>query len=64
VPAKVGRAAGVVGERLEIGNKDCLIVLILEAQPAAQGAGEVAQVERARGTIPSEDYLALRRSWS
>ena len=71
LPASVDRTASVIGECLEIGNEDGLVVLVLERQAGAQGASEVAEVEWARRTIPGEYHLALRggrcpsvgRSW-
>jgi hypothetical protein len=36
MPASGNRPAGVIGECLEIGNEDGLIVLVLERQAGAQ----------------------------
>ena len=59
LPASVHRTAGVIGECLEIGNEDGLIVLVLECQTGSERAGEVAEVQRAGRTIPGEYHLTV-----
>jgi hypothetical protein len=58
--ANVDRTAGVIGECLEIGNEDGLIVLVLECQAGLERTGEVPEVQRAGRTIPREYHLTVR----
>jgi hypothetical protein len=51
----VRRSSGVVGERLEIGNEQRLIVPVLLGKASAQRAGVVAEVQRAGRPVAGED---------
>jgi hypothetical protein len=55
--ADIDRPTGVIGKRLEIGDEDGLVVLMLERHTSAQRAGEVSQVQGTSGTISREHYL-------
>jgi hypothetical protein len=45
----------VVGERLGVGQHDELAVLVLVGNAIAQAAHEVAEVQRAGGTVAGQD---------
>jgi hypothetical protein len=55
--ADINRSTSVIGQRLQIGDQDGLVVLMLERQTGAQRAGEVSQVQGTSGTISREHYL-------
>ena len=48
----------MVGEGLEIGDKEGLVVLVLERQAGAERSGEVAEVQRTRRSIAGEHDLS------
>jgi hypothetical protein len=52
-----GGSTAVVGERLQVGNEDCLIVVVLERDARAKRAGVVAEVKRSGRAIAGENDL-------
>ena len=53
----------VVGERLQIGNQNCLIMRALQLDTRAERADIVAEVQRACWAVARENDLACRRCW-
>ena len=62
VPPHVTRTTRVVGERLEVGDENRLLMNVLQGDAAPERTRVVAQVQRAGGAIAGEHDLPPRES--
>ena len=54
--SRIVRGVGVVGgERVPVHDREEAVVLVLQAHPVVEGAGQVAEVQRPRGPHAGED---------